>query len=174
MILIYDTFFFYTYNMYPVDRATYDERTHPPRSHHITSLSSTKLAIIPKSCTNGQFFSWSDAGVAPAESKKPRHPRPHPRHKSGTPPVVSPTRTPAISVTHVYRSSAGITNGGPSRAHAIAAPDPTGAVSASGGGGGGDATPQCRGDGQRPKHFCSCAAPAAPTARDPCTHSALT
>ena len=140
-----------------------------PRSTHartlcdsITSrrIPSTNLAITPKPCTSGQFFSWLDAAVAPAESKKPRHPRPHPRHKSGTPPVVSPTRTPAISVTHVYRSSAGITNGGPSRAHAIAAPDPAEAVSASGGGG--DATPQCRGDGQRPKHFCSCATPVVP------------
>ena len=56
MILIYDTFFFYTYNMYPVDRATYDERTHPPRSHHITSLSSTKLVIIPNPCTNDHFY----------------------------------------------------------------------------------------------------------------------
>ena len=95
-------------------------------------------------------------------SKKSRHPRPHPRHRSGTPPVVSPTRTPAISVTQVYRSSAGSTNGGPRRAHAIAAagaaPEPAGA----------GATSQCRGDGQRPKLFCSCAAPATSTAaREP-------
>jgi hypothetical protein len=128
-----------------------------PRTHH-----------DPKPCTSGQFFSRSDVGAAAAESKNCRHPRPHPRHKSGTPPVVSPTRTPAISVTHVYRSSAGSTNGGPSRAHVIAAPDPTddGDVWANGGA---DATPQCRGDGQRPKHFCSCAAS---TTRDPRTLSA--
>lgn len=89
--------------------------------------------------------------LLPSSTKKSRHPGPHPRHKSGTPPVVSPTRTPASSLTHVYRSSAGKTNGGPSRAHGHDGPGPaTCAVAAAA------AVPQCRGDGQRPELFCSC------------------
>lgn len=156
------------YIQYVPGRATYmHQRTHSPRSHLISSYPQRDPDITPKPCTSAHFFSWSNGGVALAESKNSRHPRPHPRHRSGNPPVVSPTRTPAISVTHVYRSSAGITNGGPRRGHAIAAPDP--AVDISGATAG--APPQCRGDGQRPKHFCSCTAP---TVRDPRTLSVLT
>ncbi len=121
-------------------------------SHYQHNLAVTSSRTLQQ--TTGHFPSPSDAGAAAvAGSKKSKHPRPHPRHQSGTPPVVSPTRTPAISVTHVNRSSAGCTNGGPRRAHPIAA------ANADAG-----ATLQCRGDGQRPKLVCSCAIPAA---RDP-------
>jgi hypothetical protein len=99
--------------------------------HHATWRSLSSFCPSPRATT------------ALPSPKKSRHPGPHPRHKSGTPPVVSPTRTPASSLTHVYRSSAGNTNGGPSRTH-----------------GHGPATceqaPQCRGEGQRPEPFCSC------------------
>ena len=139
------------------------------RTQALATIASHRHHNLPP---HGQFFSRSDAGAALAASKKSRHPRPHPRHRRGTPPVVSPTRTPAISVTHVYRSSAGSTNGGPSRAHAMAAagaaPDPAGDVPAGAG-----ATWQCRGDGHRPKLFCSCAAPVASASRDPRSRSAL-